>query len=188
MYNPVNEETGKVGCDTPKISGPSTGLTESHLGPLLKILFSGMGRLPLQVPPKVPHATKPAGDEMAILIRGNSPLPNNFGRRWNPAGMTMLLTKYFSCLDALCAPSSSSEIIDGFCGGGIYNADHSIYMDHDDDDENKSKRHNQNPTDHNATVVKSRWVPKPAKCKAMVRGEVKMDDDDLDKMLEDMGK
>jgi hypothetical protein len=102
--------------------------------------------------------------------------------------MTMLVTEYFSCLDALCAPSSSSEIIDGFCGAGIYNADHSIYMDHEDDDENELKRHHQNPTDHNATVVKSRIVQKPPKSKAMVQGEVKMDDDDLDKMLEDMGK
>jgi hypothetical protein len=97
--------------------------------------------------------------------------------------MTMLLTKYFSCCDALCAPSSSSEIIDGYCGGGIYNADHSLYTDHDDD-ENESKRYHQNPTDLN----KSRLVQKPAKSKAMVRGENKMDDDDLDKMLEDMGK
>jgi hypothetical protein len=108
--------------------------------------------------------------------------------------MTTLLARYFSCCEALCAPSAVD--IDELCGGNI-EQDHSIFWDqNDENDDGLNKKNPSSSTTRIAAAAAAGRVPVlnnklPIKSNTMDRDEGKTaagDDDELDKMLEDMGK
>jgi hypothetical protein len=108
--------------------------------------------------------------------------------------MTTLLARYFSCCEALCAPSAVD--IDELCGGNI-EQDHSIFWDQNDENDDGL---NKNPSSYSTRIAAAAAAGRvpgvlnnkpPIKSNAMDREEGKTaagDDDELDKMLEDMGK
>jgi hypothetical protein len=106
--------------------------------------------------------------------------------------MTTLLAQYFSCCEAFCAPSAGD--IDELCGGNNIEQDNSIFWDPNDENDDGL---NKNPSSsiRIASGASGRvQIPNtkpPVKSNAMVRDEGKTaagNEDELDKMLEDMGK